>query len=72
MNDNEFIQGYACAVSNLVDMYGPSKEAEEVLRCIRHSTVYLRKSGVDEHDIKVLRPIIKELSRKSKLKNRKG
>ena len=63
----DFSKGYFCAVAALVKMYGDGTEAEQVLMCNFMSAAEMMKIGVDEGDIKVLKPIIKEIKRKQKL-----
>ncbi len=65
--DIEFTRGYCCAVANLIRMYGEMNQAEEVYAANYHSVRILKQMGIDEHDIEILKPTIKELERKRKL-----
>ena len=67
--EKDFTKGYACAVANLVSMYGDSTEAWEVLRCNFISIEHLIECGVEQSDINTLMPVILEIKRKRELEN---
>jgi hypothetical protein len=62
--DKGFIQGFAAACAITVRNYGESIIAEETYRCNFQTVKQLRNAGVDEMDIEILEPIIKEILRK--------
>lgn len=64
---SEFVKGYACAVATLIEAHGCTTEAEDVYRACFISAEGLKKMGVDERDIELLKPVIKEIERKRKL-----
>lgn len=66
--NNGFTQGYTCACANLVRMTGDGTGTLEceLLAASDHNIKHLKKFKVDEDDIRVLIPTIKELERKSK------
>lgn len=66
---NNFTSGYICACANLMRISGESTPLREVLECSFKSINDLKKDGVDEEDIKVLLPVIKEIiSRRRRMK----
>lgn len=62
--EKHFSQGYACAVANLIRMYDQPTIAQEVFSANFCSIKEMRKMGIDESDIEVLKPIVKEIERK--------
>jgi hypothetical protein len=66
----DFTVGYACACANLVRMDGDSTLARELLACNFLSVKDFRRCGVDEADIKVLLPTIKDIIRRRKINRR--
>jgi hypothetical protein len=59
---DSFVQGYACAISNIVKSHGSDVAAEEALiACGLTSVAKLKKHGVEEYDIKILTPTIKSI-----------
>lgn len=62
----EWKKGYLCAVANLIEMYGDSTMVSELFGCCPMSEYRMRKIGVDERDILLLRPVIKEFAIKRK------
>lgn len=67
--NNGFVQGYTCAVANLVRMTGDANGTIEVelLQANISRLDELRKYKVDESDIEVLMSTIKESERKRAL-----
>lgn len=65
MNTNDFSKGFACAVVQIIETHGEQTIAEDVFRCNFMSIETMKKIGVDEHDIEILKPIVKEIERKS-------
>ncbi len=67
--NNGFTQGYTCACANLVRLTGdPGGTTEcELLQQSVSSKAGLMKHKVDEEDLRILMPTIKELERKRKL-----
>lgn len=58
----QFVQGYVCAVSGMVSGHGESTMAEEALRdCGLVSVKIMRRYGIEDHDIEVLKPVIKHI-----------
>ena len=64
---DDFTRGYMCAVAALLTMHGESGYVDDLFNANGMTIPQMRKKGVDEYDIKVLRPVIKEWSRKKKL-----
>lgn len=54
---NEFVQGYMCAVANLIKAHGISNEAEYLFKtgCADNSEQGLITAGVDINDINVFK-----------------
>lgn len=67
MSNKHFSIGYCCAVANIIRTHGESTIAEDVLACNFMTTSQMKRIGVDESDIVVLKPIIKEIQRRRKL-----
>lgn len=65
--NHQFSKGYTCAVANLIQMYGDSSEAEELYNQNFLSLNELKKIGVEQRDIELLTPSIKELERRKKI-----
>ena len=63
---DDFSRGYACAVSNLLTMFDQPSIAREVYECNFKTVKELRAIGVEESDIKTLKPIIKEIKNRRK------
>lgn len=63
----DFSKGYACAVAQIIDQHGEDSIAEDIFQCNFMSIKTMRSIGVDEYDIKLLKPIVKEIERKKKL-----
>lgn len=53
--DKAFDVGYACAVSNLINMYGISTEATELFNQSFDSYKSLKDLNLDEFDRKILK-----------------
>lgn len=65
---NDFTKGYLCCIANLINMHGYNTEADDLFKGNGLYTEYqMRKAGIDEGDIKTLRPVIKEHHRKNNL-----
>ena len=71
-NRIEFNRGYICAVSNVLRLYDEPTLAEEVYKQNFFNIRGLREMGVDEQDIQLLKPIIKEIERKNRINELKG
>jgi len=61
---NDFVKGYTCAVATLIRAHSADTEATDVLACCSYSLKQYREMGVDEYDLEVLKPIIKEIARR--------
>lgn len=62
MTVSEFEQGYACAVASIVSSHGCSTEAKEALEAGGLTSVMkMRRAGVSDYDIQILRPLVKEI-----------
>lgn len=59
-----FSIGYACACANIIRTHGQETIAEDCFRENFMSIKTMRSIGVDEEDIKILTPIVKEIERK--------
>lgn len=65
MNQNDFSKGFACAVVQIIETHGEQTIAEDVFKCNFMFIETMRMIGIDEHDIELLKPIVKEIERKS-------
>lgn len=68
INTKSFNQGYACAVSVLINLHGSMTEAEDVMKENFSSLQQLKDNDIDPFDIERLEPIMKEIERKRKPK----
>ncbi len=70
---NGFSTGYTCASATLIRLTGDADGTHEceLYACNYHSVKSLKSLGVDESDIEILKPTIKEIERKQKLSNGK-
>ncbi len=67
LEQRTFIQGYACALSTLVKSHDIGVPIEDaLLACGLTSVEILKRNNVCSYDIKILRPLIKEIERKTK------
>lgn len=55
----EFRRGYYLAVANLMRLHGCDVEARETLSQYGH----FNPEGIEEYDLKILRPLAKEIER---------
>lgn len=68
--DNNFIQGYACAISCITRGHGSGTDTKEALEaCGLTSIEILKKYKVAEYDIEILRPQIEEIQRSKRYIN---
>lgn len=67
MNMNDFSKGYACAVAQIIEQHGETTLAEDIFSCNFMSVETMKKIEIDEHDIELLKPIVKEIERKRSL-----
>lgn len=66
---NKWIQGYACAIATLVSSHGENTGERDALSAAGLTSIKaLKAAKVDEYDIKILKPLIKELKRERKNK----
>lgn len=56
-----FSIGYACACANMVRDHGYRREVDDCFRANFMSISKMREIGVDEEDIKVLRPVVRSI-----------
>jgi len=63
---DEWMQGFACACSILINNHGESTMSREIYECNFKTVTELSRAGVDEYDIMTLKPTIKEIQRKRK------
>ncbi len=70
-NSNDFDCGYMAALATVLNGHRDSKMVEDALGHNLLSVAQMRKIGVDEYDIRLLRPIVREINRKKKLKQSK-
>jgi len=59
-----FSIGYACACATMIRQHGITTEVEDCFRENFMDVETMRSIGVDEFDIEVLEPIVKEIERK--------
>lgn len=64
---SDFTKGYFCACAVAMKQHGDDGTVYDLVAENYISLKQLRDDGVDEHDIEVLMPIIKEIERKKKL-----
>lgn len=65
----DFVEGYACALSCIVKGHGVDTAVVEALVAMGLTAIRkLREAGVDDYDIEILRPAVKEAGRKRKTK----
>lgn len=64
---SDFTKGYFCACAVAMKQHGDDGTVYDLVAENYTSLKQLRDDGVDEHDIEVLMPIIKEIERKRKL-----
>ena len=62
--DRAWDVGYACACAEIIRTHDQPTIAEDVYESNFLTVSQLRAAGVDEYDIKVLKPIIREIERK--------
>lgn len=62
-----FNSGYACACANMMRDHDQPTMVEDCFRANFMDIKTMRSIGIDESDIKVLKPIVKEIERKRKL-----
>ena len=55
-------QGYACACAVLIRGHGEGTEATDTYSANFMTVAQLRAAGVDDDDIEILRPTIKEIT----------
>ena len=60
-------RGFAAACAITIKNHGCHTEIEDTFKCSFMTVAEMRKMGVDEFDIKLLTPIVKEINRKRKL-----
>ena len=64
MDKNAFNHGYLLAISTMLHQHDDPVMAEDAIRDSGISWEQVRKLGLDEFDLKVLRPIFQEIERK--------
>ncbi len=64
MWEKTFSIGYACACANIIRTHGEETIARDCFNQNFMSVETMKAIGVDEDDIKVLEPIVKEIERK--------
>ena len=62
--EKTFSIGYACACANIIRTHGEETIARDCFNENFMSVETMKAIGVDEDDIKVLEPIVKEIERK--------
>lgn len=66
MSENRFVQGFICACAAMYQAYGDDNMAINMLSsCCQVSIDVYIKSGVDENDINILRPVIEQITKMS-------
>lgn len=63
----EFSQGYACALTAIISSHGISTPViESWTACFGYSQTVasLKRLGIDEHDIAIIKPHLKEINKK--------
>ena len=70
--EDKFTQGFVAACAITLRNHGCDTEVRETLVCLgpaAHSISMLRKLGVEDYDIDILRPVIRELQAKKRREN---
>ncbi len=67
--EKTFSIGYACACATMMQEHDQPTMVEDCFGCNFMDIETMRKIGVDEHDIEILTPIVKEIERKRALVN---
>lgn len=68
---NEFMQGYACAVAVIEKSHGLGTPSKDALKDGGLTSIAkMRELGIDEYDIEILRPLVKEIQRDEKYRKR--
>ena len=62
-----FTIGYCCACANMIKDSGISTEVEDCFAANFVDIETMKKIGVDENDIELLKPVVLEIERKRKL-----
>lgn len=65
-------QGFIAACAITLKNHGCDTIVEDTLKCNFMDESMMRRRGVDEYDIKILKPIIKEIKRKQNINNTKS
>jgi hypothetical protein len=68
-NKKYFNRGFAAACAIALINHRDETVVRHMFECNYMSIPTMRRSGVDEFDINTLRPIIKEINRRNKLKS---
>jgi hypothetical protein len=61
IKNDEFTQGFACACATMLHAHGESTMVRDCYICNFRTVEQLRRAGVDDYDIQILKPIIKEI-----------
>lgn len=70
--DDKFTQGFVAACAITLSNHGCDTEVRDTLICIgpaAYSVSMLRKLGVEDYDIEILRPVIRDLQARKRRKN---
>ncbi len=65
--DKAWCQGFAAACAITLSNHGCDTIVEDTLKCNFMDEAAMRKRGVDEYDIEILKPIMGEIKRKRSL-----
>lgn len=65
--DKAWSQGFAAACAITLSNHGCDTIVEDTFRCNFMDEPTMRRRGIDEYDIEILKPIIKEIKRKQSL-----
>lgn len=68
--DKGAMQGYMAALSGIIAGHGIDTTIEEAYECNYCTIAELRRYGVDEYDINLLRPVVKAVKDKRKTQER--
>lgn len=67
---DRWVQGFMAACAITLRNHGETTMVTDTFRCNYMTVTQMRKAGVDEYDIEILRPVIKEAKRNNKLINK--
>ena len=68
--EKAFCQGYICACAVLISGHGESTEVTDTLSAGGYSLEDCEKNAVDEHDLKLIEPTLKQIQERNERNNK--